>query len=140
MRMVPSEGYIYLASPYSSPSPWVREQRYFEAMRCMTHHLKEGHAIYSPIVHCHELAKIADLPKDAEFWKKYNFTMLASATALWMLLLEGWENSKGCREECEEADRLGLPIWSISVKITNLQSYPLKKHPYNSGEENVEKA
>lgn len=65
---------------------------------------------YSPIVHCHELAKIAELPKTAEFWEKYNFAMLERADALWVLMLPGWEDSKGCAAEAQEASRLKKPI------------------------------
>lgn len=109
-------GYIYLASPYSHRSPFVREQRYLAAMQEMVEHLRQGVAIYSPIVHCHELAKIVDLPKDAAFWEAYNFTMLRGSRGLWLLMLPGWEESVGCAGEVEEALRLSLPVFYISPK------------------------
>lgn len=108
------EGFIYLASPYSHPSPWIRERRYLEAMECMTFYLKQGHAVYSPIVHCHELAKIADLPRDAGFWESYNFKMLAASRELWILLIDGWQDSKGCKAEMAEAERLGILISHVN--------------------------
>lgn len=109
-------GFVYLASPYSHIDPFVREQRYLAAMRAMAVLLRGGEAVYSPIVHCHELAKTAGLPTDAAFWRNYNFTMLASANALYMLLLPGWELSVGCKEECVEAERLGLPVVQLKSK------------------------
>ena len=103
MRLIPSEGYMYLASPYSHPDPFVREMRYLWTMHEMTLMLQEGMAVYSPIVHCHELAKIADLPREAAFWMKYNFTMLAAAEILGVLMLPGWKESVGVTEEISKA-------------------------------------
>ena len=116
MRLVPSKGYMYLASPYSHPDPFVREQRYLRAMKAMSNLLKEGVAVYAPIVHCHELAKIADLPKTAKFWETYNFTMLAAAESFGILEIEGWQESKGMADELVEAKRLGLRIEFIHIK------------------------
>ncbi len=107
MRMIPSQGFYYLASPYSHPDPFVRELRYLQTMQVLTELLTKGLCLYSPIVHCHELAKIGALPKDAKFWEKYNFTMLAAAEQLWVLMLQGWEQSVGITAEVAEAQRIG---------------------------------
>ena len=69
----------------------------------MTLMLQSGLAVYSPIVHCHELAKIADLPREAAFWMKYNFTMLAAAEILGVLMLPGWKESVGVTAEISKA-------------------------------------
>ena len=108
--------YVYLASPYSHPDPFLRELRYLRTMSELSEHLLAGVAVYSPIVHCHELAKIADLPKDAKFWEHYNFVMLAAAQAVWVLMLPGWEESKGIAGEVAEALRLQKPIMYIEEK------------------------
>ena len=116
MRLIPSAGYMYLASPYSHPDPFVRESRYLWTMKEMTMMLKEGVAVYSPIVHCHELAKIADLPRTADFWRTYNFIMLGAAETVGMLMLPGWEDSVGMKEECEEGTLKGIRIMYIEPK------------------------
>ena len=102
--------YIYLASPYSSPEPFVQEERYLKACRATHYLLAQKIWVFSPIVHCHELAKMVDLPKDATFWKDYNFAMLAGASKLIILRIEGWEASAGVRAERAEADRLEIPF------------------------------
>ena len=86
-------------------------------MRELTGWLKQGVHIYSPIVHCHELAKIADMPRDAGFWERYNFTMLAAAEQLWVLMIAGWLESKGIAGEITEAKRLEIPIIYIEEKF-----------------------
>lgn len=114
--MIPSAGYIYLASPYSHPDPFVRELRYLEVLRETAQMLKHGLHVYSPIVHCHELAKVENMPKDAEFWKKYNFVMLAGAEVVYVLTLDGWDKSVGVAGEIEEAHRIHIGVVYLSIR------------------------
>lgn len=102
--------YDYIASPYSHPEPLVREERYLRASYYLMQCLRNCEWAYSPIVHCHELAKIWDLPKDAAFWEEYNFVMLRGAKRVKVLRLDGWEKSIGVRDERAEAERLGIPV------------------------------
>lgn len=122
MRLIPSAGYMYLASPYSHPDPFIREMRYLWTMRELTDMLKTGYPVYSPIVHCHELAKIGDLPRDAKFWMSYNFTMLAAAETFGVLMLPGWELSIGITEEQAEAKRCNIVTLHIEPKEFTWQS------------------
>lgn len=105
-------GYIYLASPYTAggANGFLREWRYLQAMEHMAWLLRRGIHVYSPIVHCHELAKTADLPKTAGFWKKYNFAMLGASDGVQVLRLEGWLLSGGIAEEVAEARRIQIPV------------------------------
>lgn len=105
--------FIYIASPYTHKDPWIREERYLRASRVLTQYLRDKRWAYSPIVHCHELAKVDALPHDAEFWREYDFAMLATAAELHVLRIEGWEDSLGVRAEIDEATRLGKRIWFI---------------------------
>lgn len=117
MRLVPSEGYVYLASPYSHPDPFIREGRYLRTMKEMTEYLQKGVYIYSPIVHCHELAKIADMPKDAKFWENYNHMMLHCAAQLWVLMIPGWKESLGVAAEIVyAASEAHIPLVYIEPK------------------------
>lgn len=104
------EGYVYIASPYSHPEPLIREERYLRASYYLQQCLTSRKWAYSPIVHCHELAKIWNLPKDAAFWEDYNFTMLQRAARLEVLRLDGWDQSVGIKAELKKAETFGLPI------------------------------
>ena len=110
MRMIPSAGYIYLASPYSHPDPKVKEERYLKVLEETANFLRVGITVYSPIVHCHRLHFGYDLPGDWEFWGKHDFTMLAAAEFLYVLMLDGWKESVGVNAEVEEAGRLHIPV------------------------------
>jgi hypothetical protein len=104
---------IYLASPYTHADPWIMEERYLRAARVLAGLLAQGLWTYSPIVHCHELAKIVALPKDAKFWEAYDFAMIAKSDRLLILRIDGWETSRGVAAEKAEAERLGIPVGYI---------------------------
>lgn len=101
---------IYLASPYSRPDAFVREQRYLQAAKATVHLLHKREWVYSPIVHCHTIAQLGDLPKDFDFWRDYNFAMLEKADKLLILRVEGWENSVGVKAEIAHASQLNKPV------------------------------
>ena len=105
-----SNSYLYLGSPYSHTDPFIREERYLKASKVLAEFLTKGIWTYSPIVHCHELAKIGGLPTEALFWKGYNFFMLLHSRGLLVLQLDGWDASIGLQDEIKEAKRLGLPV------------------------------
>jgi hypothetical protein len=107
--------FIYLASPYSSGDASIRDERAQHAARFTADHIRLGHHIYSPIVHCHELALAHDLPKDFEFWQRYNFAILAKASQLWVLDLPGWDTSRGVLAEIELATSLSIPTEMVSL-------------------------
>lgn len=101
---------IYLASPYTHPDPFVREERYLRAAKALSYLLSQKKWAYSPIVHCHELAKIGGLPPDAAFWQAYDFYVLSKCDTFMVLRIDGWEQSKGVAAELAEAERLGIPV------------------------------
>ena len=113
VKYLKGAGYIYLASPYTHPEPYIMEIRYVYTAKVLADKLRRKEWTYSPIVHCHELAKTYGLPKDSEFWREYDFAMLAGASCLHVLRLEGYEDSVGIKAEVAEAQRLGLEVHLI---------------------------
>lgn len=107
---------IYLASPYSSPDPLIMKTRFLLAEQCTAELLKRKIWVYSPIVHCHELAHKYDLPKDHEYWLAYNFAMLRRCESLAILTIPGWRESKGVAEEIKFAELAGIGIDYITAK------------------------
>ena len=101
---------IYLASPYFATSEDLMEQRYLAAIDAVAHLLQQRRWVYSPIVHCHELAKRCGLPRDFTFWRDYNFAMLDCANEFCVLQLPGWEESKGVAAESAYAQARGLQM------------------------------
>lgn len=99
---------IYLASPYSHPDPLVMRTRFLIAEQVTAQLLASKRFVYSPIVHCHELAQKFTLPTDFQFWKDYNFDFLRRADDFLILKIDGWETSKGVAAERSLADMLNI--------------------------------
>jgi Domain of unknown function (DUF1937) len=100
--------YIYLASPYTAAQDETMEDRFCEAERCLAWLLDRKHWTYSPIVHCHALAKRFILPRDYAFWREYNYCMMTKANSLYVLTIDGWEESRGVQQEIAFAETLNL--------------------------------
>ena len=102
---------LYLAAPYSDPSPEVRNARVELASRaaaCLMHH---GYTVFSPITHGHYVAD--HLPDecrlDHEFWMKQCLPFLDRSHGLVILPLPGWGQSRGLRVERRRAEDLNIP-------------------------------
>ena len=131
---------IYLASPYSSPDPFTRWIRYFEAGRYAAYLMRHGLYVFSPIVHCHPLAETFGLPLSWDYWRGYDLAMLAACARVEVLALPGWRESRGVQEEIAtaigrgkgvtyiredwiEEDRPGESITNMADRNTRLIDY-----------------
>lgn len=101
--------YIYLASPYSG-TDFEQQLRYQHVLFAVKHIVDSGFAVYSPIVHCHELAMTYGMPRDATYWELVNSVFIAQASEVWVLMIHGWEESKGITGEQYLARKLEKPI------------------------------
>ena len=106
----------YLASPYSHKDHKVVSDRYDKTQIATVWLLRQQIWTYSPIVHCHELAQRFKLPTDAKYWEDYNHTMIEKFTGVMVLLLEGWQDSKGVANEVIHALSLVKPVREIAIQ------------------------
>lgn len=103
--------YIYLASPYADEDAAVRQARYRAVSIHVTYLLVEQkRAVFSPIVHCH------DLPTGTADWRWYNERMLEAALQLDILMLDGWEDSKGIEAEIAMAELRFIPVYKVEPR------------------------
>lgn len=121
------KGFVYLASPYSNPDPIIREARYIATAEVLMTMLKNGIWTFSPIVHCHELSKTWQMPSDAEFWKAYDRAMIDAAASVSVLMLRGWEQSLGVKDEIEYSISRGKQLNYITG-ATDVEAF-LKSYP-----------
>jgi hypothetical protein len=104
-------GFIYLGGPYSGNEDY----NYSEHEHCTTFLLRERIWVHSPIVHCHFMAMRNSMPKNALYWKDYNFALIKGSSGFVRYKLPGWEKSVGLNGEFHEALRLGKAWWDLEL-------------------------
>lgn len=95
-------GLVYLASPYSHSDPAVVQSRVDAACKVTGELMLLGHNIYSPIAHSHHVCQHMDganVQFDHDFWLSRDLGVLDRCDAMIVLLLPGWEDSRGVRAE-----------------------------------------
>ena len=106
---------IYIAAPYSHPNQEVRE-RLVEAVASYAYDLiAKGKLAFSPVLHCVEIERKLDVPGDYTFWQNYCLGMLRRSSEVHVLMLTGWEYSKGVQAETDAAFELKLPLHYIKL-------------------------
>lgn len=85
------------------------EQRFNAVCEAAAKLMRDGVHLYSPIAHTHPIAQFG-LPKGWDFWREYDELILSKCDQLWVLMLDGWRESKGVLAETEIAQRLHLSI------------------------------
>lgn len=106
---------IYLASPYSHADELVREGRYREACKHAAMLMSDGEIVFSPIAHSHPIAIYLPSDKvcDFDFWMEQDLPILAACDDLYVLMLAGWEKSRGVAREIEFARQSAIPTTYI---------------------------
>jgi len=106
---------IYIASPYSSDIKSVLVDRYNKAVDFTAAMMESGFTVFSPIVHGHAISVAKELPSDYMFWQKQCEDILSLSDAMFVLMIDGWESSKGISEEIQMCASIGIPIYYYSA-------------------------
>jgi Domain of unknown function (DUF1937) len=101
---------IYLASPFSSTEYLVRMKRYQDVCMASAAMISSGHFVYSPIAHSYGIALHGQMRDDWKTWATHSAMMIYRSTQLWVLKLDGWEESEGIKQELILAGKAGKPI------------------------------
>ena len=101
---------LYLAVPYSHPSPEIRAERFRAANRAAGKLMADGHHVFSPISHTHPIAEVCELPKGWDYWEAFDRAYLQCCHKLIVLTLDGWMDSIGVTEEIRIAQEMGVPV------------------------------
>ena len=105
---------IYLASPYSDPDPSIRDRRFQAACAATARLLKDGHHVYSPVVHGHPLVRYG-LSADWSFWERHDRPHMERCDEVVVLTLDGWQESIGVQAELRHASVLGKPVRYVEL-------------------------
>ena len=103
-------GYIYLASPYSHPDPKMREHRFEQACAAAAKLMLAGATVFCPIAHSHPIGLWMGAEQTHELWMAQDLPLLARASGLAVLMLDGWLESRGVQEEIDFALKHSIPV------------------------------
>lgn len=118
---------IYVASPYSHPDFLIRKSRFLIVEQFVAHCLINLQtAVFSPIVYWHKIAVDYDIPSDAQTWLPFNTNMIRRSESMFVLKLEGWQESKGVKLEMNFAKMLNIPTVDFDANFNNLTELQAK--------------
>ncbi len=101
---------VYLATPYTL-TPSI-ERAFEQACQIAARLSMSGLTVFSPIAHSVTLAKVAGLDhRDPAVFAALNNKMLRHAEVLIVVLMEGWQDSDGVKEEVAFFERAHKPIF-----------------------------
>ena len=110
---------VYLASPYTHRDQFIMELR-ASLVGCLTaqFQLEFGttRTFFSPIVHGHNMTKTKEgqkLPHTWDYWKPHDLNILKRCDELWVVCMEGWEDSTGVQEEIQFAKDNNMSIQKV---------------------------
>jgi len=101
---------VYLAVPYTDPDPEVKEERFEKVNEVAARLINKGENIFSPISMAHPIAKAGGLPGNWEFWDEFDRAYLECCKKVYVLMLDGWEESTGVKAEIKIAEEMGIKI------------------------------
>ena len=101
---------IYLACPYSHANKKVEAVRANEASRAAAAFIRKGEAVFSPVSHGHAIHIAADVGGSFEAWKEVDLKILSVCSRVVVLMLGGWDDSRGVRREIAVAQELGIQV------------------------------
>ena len=103
---------VYLAGPYSHQDKDIVQQRVNNYAAAVAYFMNTAENIYvfSPVLQCFHVANRHKLPHDFSFWAERDFFMIKKSTAMWVLTLDGWQESYGLSQELEYAESINRDI------------------------------
>jgi hypothetical protein len=113
---------IIVTGPYSSKDPEVKKLRVKTiAEACLTL-MHRGDISISPLTFGLSLIEKSgkELPDSYEFWTKFCKEFVGVSKSMYVLNMDGWEESNGTKDEIKEAKEIGIPVYlvnSISLDI-----------------------
>lgn len=115
-------GLIYLASPYNSSFPFVRERRFQDVCSVAATLMSRGVHLFCPIAHTHPIAQKDNLSPGWKYWQEFDRLMLSHCSALWIVMLDGWKESEGIKGEIQIAKEMGIEIWLVDPTTCDIVS------------------
>ena len=101
---------VYLAAPYSDKDPDVKEQRIANFCLVDAKLSLEGYYTVSPMLKSLLFRYTSKVPSTWEFWQGYGEEIIKACNKMFVIMLDGWEESEGVQGEIELANKYGIEI------------------------------
>ena len=106
-------GYYYLGTPYTLYPSGI-QSAFEDAARIAGILTHMGLIVYSPIVHSHVISEYSNIdPKDHALWMALDRPLVNAARGLIVVMLSGWESSRGLTLERDLFKAAGKPIFYL---------------------------
>lgn len=108
-------GFSYIGQPFTMYAHGHAAAAYDGATAAATL-MKRGFRVFSPIVHSYRIAQVGYLSQtDQDFWEYQDKPFVDAASSLIVLMLPGWEQSKGLAHEIDQFEKARKPIVYVSL-------------------------
>lgn len=108
----------YVASPYSHPEEKWRRERYEVAVKAAKTLSRLGYSAFVPIAYdgLWDLDPTFTVDHSWTFWEKIDLPLLNNCSALVLLEIPGWKESRGVAGELEHCVQTGKPVMCLSLE------------------------
>ena len=109
---------VYLSTPYSHDDEDVRNMRYEQVTTVAAEIIMlDGHNVFSPITHSHPLVHFSRSPMPDTFdgWEAIDYQYIDWCDELLVLMLPGWDRSRGVANEVKYAIQTNTPVIYIEA-------------------------
>ena len=118
LTMIPDNDLVLLCTVYSNPDPTIRKLNNLDACKMAGKLLRHGFFVLSPIIHSVSISdKEIPLPGDRLFWSKYNGKIINGVDCLFVLDMQGWQDSTGIRSEYLAAKEMDKKAYLIRFDL-----------------------
>ena len=104
---------IVVSGPYSHSDPLVKQGRVKTIANTCVKLCQNGDICCSPLLAGLSLIEKSDnkMPDDYEFWKDFCRSYVEAGDVLYVLDIQGWEDSTGVQDEIECARSFCMPVY-----------------------------
>lgn len=101
---------IYIATPYLDEDKTVMRHRFKEVNKFCGNLIVAGKHFYSPISHMRPITTQTKLPRNWQYWEKFDRTMLSRCQKMYVFMQAGWSQSKGVTAKIKIAKEMNIPV------------------------------
>jgi hypothetical protein len=89
----------------------MKELRFFQGCTAAASLMQQGYVVFSPIAHSHAVETNGmDKLETGDFWLDQDLVVLSKCDKVIVLMLPGWEYSRGVKREVEFAKKNNIEV------------------------------